>query len=147
MPGCGVYVTNILQQVTTRIYDAANRVLVVSNALGEKTVTTSDMLGRVLSVQTFAAGASTPLRVTSYAYSADHHSVTVTEGSGAGAIVSTTFTDNDGHRAVGCRLSFQRRAANSRSANTTWPETSSTRSTIPAEDLRFGPRPTTPLTG
>ena len=97
-PGCGVYVTNILQQVTTRTYDAANRVLTVSNALGEKTVTTSDMLGRVLSVQTFAAGASTPLRVTSYAYSADHHSVTVTEGSGPEAVVTTTFTDNDGRK-------------------------------------------------
>ena len=98
VPGCGVYVTNILQQVTTRTYDAANRVLTVSDALGEKTVTTSDMLGRVLSVQTFAAGANTPLRVTSYAYSADHHSVTVTEGSGPEAVVTTTFTDNDGRK-------------------------------------------------
>ena len=98
LPGCGVYVTNILQQVTTRTYDAANRVLTVSDALGEKTVTTSDMLGRVLSMQTFAAGATTPLRVTSYAYSADHHSVTVTEGSGPEAVVTTTFTDNDGRK-------------------------------------------------
>jgi RHS repeat-associated protein len=89
-------VTSIVQQVTTRIYDAASRVLVVSNALGEKVVTTSDMLGRALSQQTFAAGASVPLRVTSYSYSADHHSVTRTDGSGSDAIVSTTFTDNDG---------------------------------------------------
>jgi RHS repeat-associated protein len=97
-PGCGIYVTNVLQQMTTRIYDAANRVLIVSNAIGEKTVTTSDMLGRVLSQQTFAAGAATPLRVTTTAYSADHHGVTVTDGSGAGAIVSTAFSDNDGRR-------------------------------------------------
>lgn len=97
LPGCGHYVTNILQQISTRFYDAASRMLIVSNALGEKTVTTGDMLGRALSVQTFAAGASTPLRETTTSYSPDHHSVTVTEGSGPSAIVTTTCTDNEGH--------------------------------------------------
>jgi RHS repeat-associated protein len=96
-PFCGRYVTNVLRQMTTRLYDAANRTLVVSNALGEKTVTATDMLGRVKSVQTFAADAATPLRVTTTSYSPDHHSFTVTEGSGANSVVSTTFTDNDGN--------------------------------------------------
>src|SRR5438445_13332369 len=32
----------------------------------------------------------------SRAYSADHHNVTITNGSGANAIVSTEYTDNDG---------------------------------------------------
>lgn len=98
LPGCGVYVTNTLRQVTTRTYGVANRTVTISNALGEKTVTTGDMLGRPLSEQTYAAGASTPLRVTTRTYSADHHSVTVTQGSGADAITTTSFTDNDGHQ-------------------------------------------------
>jgi RHS repeat-associated protein len=94
-PGSGSNVTNILQQITTRIYDASGTTLIVSNALGEKTVTTTDPIGRVSSVQIFASNSITPVRVTTTAYAADHHSMTVTNGSGTGAIRSTTFTDND----------------------------------------------------
>jgi YD repeat-containing protein len=96
-PGCGNFVTNVLQQRTGYIYDASGKTLTVTNAFGEKTVTTRDPIGRVLIVQTYASGASSPLRVTTNSYSADHHKITVAEGTGTNAISTTTYTDNDGH--------------------------------------------------
>ena len=76
-------------------YDAAGITHVVSNSLGETTVTTRDALGRITRVEVRDA-ANSPVRVTSYAYSADHHAVTVTEGTGADAIVLTSYTDEAG---------------------------------------------------
>ena len=103
IPNCGVYVTNVLQQITTYLYDASGKTTTVSNALGEKTVTTYDPIGRVLSVQTYAAGSSSPLRVTATSYTTNHHAVTLTEGTGADAISTTTWTDNDGHTLLAVR--------------------------------------------
>ena len=80
------------QQVTTTIYGASAKTLLVQNGLNEVAVTTSDALGRPLLTTVSAAGGAT-VRTTSYAYSADHHAVTVTEGSGAGAISRTVYTD------------------------------------------------------
>src|SRR5207249_538538 len=99
-PGCGIYATSVVQQVTTYIYTNSSKLLTVSNAVGEKTVTTLDPLNRPLTVQIFPTNSSTSIRTTSYGYSADHHSVWTTNGSGANAIVSTTFSDNDGHAFV-----------------------------------------------
>src|SRR5438552_291381 len=71
------YITTVVQQVTTYPYDSSAKVLTVSNALGERTVTTFDPSGRPVSAQIYASNAVSPLRVTTTAYSADHHSMTV----------------------------------------------------------------------
>ena len=65
------------------------------NALGEKTITFSDPLGRTTRTEIRSAS-NVLVRESTFAYSADHHSVTVTNGSGSSAIASTTFTDADG---------------------------------------------------
>ncbi len=91
------YTTNVVQQITGYAYDGSGKVLIVSNALGEKTVTTNDALGRPVSFQVFASNSATPLRISSASYASDHHSATVTTGSGTGAVSTTTFTDNDGN--------------------------------------------------
>ena len=91
-----VYTTNYFQQAVTNYFDAAGRVVTNVNALGETTITTMDALGRMTS--TLIYGASGLLvREKYFAYSADHNSVTTTNGSGATAIVNTTWTDTDGH--------------------------------------------------
>jgi RHS repeat-associated protein len=94
-PGSGL-TTNILQQIATYVYDGSGKVLTVSNALGEKTVTTIDPIGRPIRVETFSAS-GTSVRVTTTGYSADHNSVTVTNGTGTNAIVTTTYTDTGGN--------------------------------------------------
>ncbi len=82
------------QQVTTYIYGASAKIVTTQNGLGEQTVMTSDALSRPVLTQVFAAGTTTnPIRTTSYVYSTDNNSVTVTEGTGAGAISRTTWTD------------------------------------------------------
>jgi RHS repeat-associated protein len=82
------------QQTTTYFYGKSRKTFTTQNALGEQTVTTSDAIDRPMLVQVFAAGTTTnPIRTTSYTYSADHNAVTVTEGTGAGAISKTTYTD------------------------------------------------------
>ena len=95
-PDNPVYVTNIMQHAVTNVYDAANRVTTSINALGEQTVTYRDALGRVTGTQIFNP-TGTLVRQSNTAYSPDHNSVTITNGSGASAVASTTFTDNDGH--------------------------------------------------
>jgi len=90
------YVTNVLQQVSTNFYDAAGRVVTNVNALGESTITKSDAIGRVVSTKIYNAS-SALVREAYTAYSPDHNSVTTTNGSGASAIVNTTYTDHDGH--------------------------------------------------
>ena len=90
------YVTNILQQTITNFYDTAGRVFTNVNTLGEMTVTFADAIGRPTLKQIFSAS-GTLVRQTSMTYSTDHNSVTTTNGSGASAIVNTTWTDNDGH--------------------------------------------------
>jgi len=95
VPGCGNWVTNILQQKITYFYDAAGVTTTNVNALGEKTIAITDALGRPVKTEIRDTN-NVLVRVTSTAYAADHHSVTVTNGTGAAAIVSTTYTDTDG---------------------------------------------------
>lgn len=85
-----------LQQTATNFYDMAGRVITNVNAVGEITVNKSDAIGRPTSTQTYSA-AGALVHETYMAYSPDHNGVTVTNGSGATAIVSRTYTDNDGH--------------------------------------------------
>lgn len=94
-PFTGQYTTNTLQQVTTYTYDNSGKVLTVANATGEKTITTSDALGRPVSVEIRDSGNS-QVRLTTTSYGPDHHSVTVTNGTSSTAIVSTSCIDNDG---------------------------------------------------
>jgi RHS repeat-associated protein len=90
---------NVVQQTITNIYDAAGRVFTNINALGEKTVTFADAIGRPTLKEIFSAS-GTLVRQTSMTYSADHNSVTTTNGSGAAAIVNTTYTDTDGRNVL-----------------------------------------------
>lgn len=85
-----------IQQTFTRYFDAAGLVLTNVNGLGEKAITYFDALGRSTRSEIRKAD-NTLVREASASYSADHHSVTTTTGSGTGAIVSTSFTDNDGN--------------------------------------------------
>jgi RHS repeat-associated protein len=84
-----------VQQITRYTYDASGRVLTVANAAGEKTITTSDALGRVVKVEVRDAG-NALVSVTTTGYTPDHHGLTVTNGTGASAITSTSFTDTYG---------------------------------------------------
>ncbi|HEX3627107.1 MAG TPA: choice-of-anchor Q domain-containing protein [Verrucomicrobiae bacterium] len=90
------YVTNVLQQASTNFYDAAGRVVTNANALGEITVSKSDAINRPISTQVYSAS-GTLVHEAYMGYSADHNSVTTTNGSGANAIVNTIYTDNDGY--------------------------------------------------
>ena len=90
------HATNILQQVVTNFYNAAGRVVTNANSLGETTVSKSDAIGRPVSRQIYSASGAL-VHETYQGYSADHNSVTTTNGSGANAIVNTTYTDTDGH--------------------------------------------------
>jgi len=82
------------QQVTTYSYDAAGRVTTVANSSGESVVTTRDVMGRMISME--VSGPNGIARLTGYEYSPDHNSVTVTDGSGPGAISTQTWTDTFG---------------------------------------------------
>jgi RHS repeat-associated protein len=79
------------QQVTTTLYDGAGVVRQVVNALGERTVTTFDALGRPTSVSVGNA-ANALVRKTVTLYTPDHHGVTVVDGT-TGAITNTSYTD------------------------------------------------------
>jgi YD repeat-containing protein len=97
------YHTNNSRQLTAYAYDAFGQTVTATNVLGEKIVTTSDALGRPTQVAFYASNSVTPLRVTATSYSPDHQSVTVTQGTGAGAIRTTTYCDNDGHPVLTAR--------------------------------------------
>ena len=83
------------QQATTYTYDASGRVLRVSNGLGETTLTTTDAMGRPVLVATLASH-GTIVAQTAYSYASNHHSVTVTSGTGVNAISSTSYSDTYG---------------------------------------------------
>lgn len=95
VPGCGNWVTNILQQKLTSFYDSAGVWQTNINALGEKSISRFDALGRTARSEVRAAN-DTLVRETSITYSLDHHGVTLTNGSGASVLVNSAFTDNDG---------------------------------------------------
>jgi RHS repeat-associated protein len=97
MPGGPyTYITNVLQHVNTNFYALAGRAITNINALNEKTITKSDAMARPISTQVYSPSGSL-VRESYTAYSADHNSVTVTNGSGASAIINTTYTDPEGH--------------------------------------------------
>ncbi|MCX7722211.1 MAG: DUF6531 domain-containing protein, partial [Verrucomicrobiae bacterium] len=102
VPGCGNFVTNVLRQAATNYYDAAGVWLTNINALGEKTVTRYDALGRVTRVE-IRNSANALERETATAYHTNHHGFTVTNGAGATAIVSTTYTSTDGQTVLEVR--------------------------------------------
>jgi RHS repeat-associated protein len=80
-------------------FDAAGLVASSVDALGETNFATMDVLGRPASTLVYGSSGSL-VREKYFAYSADHHSVTVTDGSGANAIRHTTWTDDDGRAVV-----------------------------------------------
>jgi RHS repeat-associated protein len=84
-----------IQQASTNYYDAAGMVFTNVNALGEKTITFSDALGRTTRVEIRNA-ANTLVRESTTSFAANHHSATTTNGSGPTAIASTMFTDTAG---------------------------------------------------
>lgn len=77
------------RQTVSYTYDSSGKVTTVTDGLSRSTVTTKDALGRTVSVDVNGGE-----RITTTAYSADHHKTTVTLGSGAGAIVTESWTDN-----------------------------------------------------
>lgn len=83
---------NAAQQITTNYYDAAGTVVTNANVLGEKTVTTFDAIGRTIQADILSASGALVRRTTT-SYAPDFHSQTVTVGTGANAISTTTFTD------------------------------------------------------
>lgn len=83
------------QEGTENTYGAAGKVVITTDALGQKTHTVADMLGRVVSVEV-KDKKNTVIRRTSTAYAPDGHSVTATAGLGAGAVQTTTFTNTFG---------------------------------------------------
>jgi len=83
------------QEGTENLYGAAGKVVITADALGQKTHTVSDMLGRVVSVEV-KDKKNVVLRRTSSAYAPDSNSVTTTAGVGTAAVQTTTFTDTFG---------------------------------------------------
>lgn len=89
-------VTGSAQQATTTSYGASAKTVSVRNGLDETITTTSDALGRPVLIEVKNAS-GTVVRTTSYSYASDHNAVTITEGSGAGSISQTTYTDTRGN--------------------------------------------------
>lgn len=87
-----------LQLRTTNYFDAGV-VTTNVNALGEKTITYTDALGRVTRTEIRDA-ANALVRESSTSYAQNHHSVTTTNGSGSTAILTTSYTDNDGRNVL-----------------------------------------------
>jgi YD repeat-containing protein len=84
------------RQCVTIFYGASTKTRQMQNSLGETVAIASDALGRPVRIEIKDA-TGTVVRATGYAYSADHNAVTVSEGSGMGAIAQTTYTDTAGH--------------------------------------------------
>jgi RHS repeat-associated protein len=85
-----------IQQAVTNFYDAAGLVMTNLNAVGEKTITWMDALGRPTRTEIRAAN-NTLVRESSAFYAAGHHSVTNVQGGGSGAVTTSEFTDNFGN--------------------------------------------------
>ena len=91
------FVTNYIQDFMTYIYDNSGKVVTVSNAIGETTITTNDAIGRPVTVAMYNSNSVTPVHITSTYYSPDHNSVWTTNGTGSTAIVTSTYTDTRGN--------------------------------------------------
>jgi RHS repeat-associated protein len=83
------------QRTITNSYGPSAKTVSIQDGLSETTTTISDALGRALQSQTTDANGNS-VRLTTYAYSADNNSVTVTNGSGTGALSKTNYTDTAG---------------------------------------------------
>ena len=68
------------QQYTTYVYDNSGKVLTVIDGLGEKNITTSDVVGRPVSVD-IRDSFNNRVRFTTNSYTLDHNSVTSTQAS------------------------------------------------------------------
>jgi RHS repeat-associated protein len=82
------------QQTTTYVYDNSGKVFTLINGLGEKNITTSDVVGRPVSMD-IRDSLNNRVRFTTNSYALDHNSMTTTQGS-SNSIVTTTFTDTYG---------------------------------------------------
>jgi len=91
----GISPSNTVQQISRSFYDAAGVAFTNINALGDKFIIWRDALGRAARIEIRNTN-NVLFRELTAAYAEDHHSVTLTNGSGTSAIVSTTFTDTDG---------------------------------------------------
>jgi len=87
------------QQAVTNYFDAAGVVTTNVNGNLEQAITYFDALKRPTRQEIRDAN-NNLVHEKSWAYSPDHHSVTVTAGSEAGAISTTTYTDTDGREVL-----------------------------------------------
>jgi RHS repeat-associated protein len=83
------------RQTNSVVYGIAGTAATNINALGEKTITTYDALGRQSTVEVRGA-TNQVVRTGTTFYATNHHSVTTISGSGSSAITNTVFTDNFG---------------------------------------------------
>jgi len=98
-PGCGVYVTNVIQQIATCLYDASGKTNITVNALGEKTIRRFDPLGRLERLDiTGATGVS--VRNREFYYSYDNHYVQSYEGTGATETFAADWLDHAGRSVI-----------------------------------------------
>ena len=91
--GPGVVAGSASQSVSY-IYDNCGKVTETTDAIGNKMLTTSDIMGRKVSMQIKNTTGSV-VRETSMSYSPDHHSATVKEGTLEAAVTVTTYTDTN----------------------------------------------------
>jgi RHS repeat-associated protein len=84
------------QRTSVTSYGASEKTAIIQDGLGGTTTTTYDALGRPLQTQVQDALGNS-IRLTTNAYSTDNYSVKVTQGSGAGAISSTMYSDLAGN--------------------------------------------------
>jgi len=87
--------TGYAQQSLAYSYDASGETVTTTNALGEKILASTDIMGRTTRVE-IRDSSGTLVDLTTYTYSPDHNSVTITRGSGAAAVTRTVFTDTTG---------------------------------------------------
>ncbi len=84
-----------MQEAVTNYFDAFGIATTNINALGDKSITYTDALGRITRSEVRDKNNNLVLE-NSTAYAVNHHSVTTTNGAGASAIIATTYTDNAG---------------------------------------------------
>jgi RHS repeat-associated protein len=83
------------QETISHTYGTAGKVHIVMDALGQKTHTVSDALGRPILVLV-KDKKNFVVRQTSYVYEPDHNSVTQIDGIGSTAVLTTTLTNTLG---------------------------------------------------